>query len=184
MTIKKFIFFHPLHHCNKEHYGNRMIFFLNLNKSLLFPPCCSVTQSCPTLCDPMECSTPGLPVPHHLPKLAQVHVHCIGDAIQPSHPLMPSSPSAFNLSQHQGLFKWVGCLHWEKQLQKWRKSNEFQRDKCVLAELTTLGGEKWHFTDILNNTVILESWKLLGHFQQERRWEGLEEMTLLLWGEE
>ena len=135
--------------------------------------------SCPvclTLCDPMDCSTPDLPVPHHLPEFAQVH------AIQPSHPLMPSSPSAFNLSQHQGLFKWVGCLHWEKQLQKWRKSNEFQRDKCVLAELTTLGGEKWHFTDILNNTVILESWKLLGHFQQERRWEGLEEMTLLLWG--
>ena len=54
--------------------------------------CCSVTQSCPTLCDPMECSTPGLPVPHHLLKFAQFHVHCIGDAIQPFHPLMPSSP--------------------------------------------------------------------------------------------
>lgn len=51
-----------------------------------------------------------------------------------------------------------------------------------MAELTTVGGEKWHFTDILNTTVILESWKLLGYFQQERRWEGLEEMTLLLWG--
>lgn len=73
-------------------------------------------------------------------------------------------------------------MHREKQLQKWRKSNEFQRDKCELAELTSVGGEKWHFTDILNNTVILESWKLLGYFQQERRWEGLEEMTLLLWG--
>ena len=130
----------------------------------------------------MDCSMPDLPVPHHLPKLTQVHVHCIGDAIQPSHPLMPSSPSAFNLSQRQGLFKWVGCLHREKQLQKWRKSNEFQRDKCELAELTTVGGEKWHFTDILNNTVLLESWKLLGYFQQERRWEGLEKMTLLLWG--
>ena len=56
--------------------------------------CCSVTQWCQTLCDPMDCSTPGLPVPHHIPKCAQVHVHCIGDAIQPSHPLMPSSPSA------------------------------------------------------------------------------------------
>ena len=55
--------------------------------------CCSVTRSCLTLCDPMECSTPGLPVPHHLLKFAQVHVHCIGDAIQPFHPLMPSSPS-------------------------------------------------------------------------------------------
>ena len=65
---------------------------------------CSVAQSCPTLFNPMDCSTPGLPVPHHLLKFAQVHVHCIGDAIQPSLPLMPSSPSALNLSQHQRLF--------------------------------------------------------------------------------
>ena len=54
----------------------------------------------------MDCSTPGLPVPHHLLEFAQVHVHCIGDAIQLSHPLVPSSPSAFSLSQHQGLFQW------------------------------------------------------------------------------
>ena len=54
--------------------------------------CCSVTQSRPTLCNPMNCSTPGLPVPHHLPEFTQVRVHCIGDAIQPSHPLTPSSP--------------------------------------------------------------------------------------------
>ena len=69
--------------------------------------CCSAAQLCSTLCDPMDCSMPGLPVPHHLPKLAQVHVHCISDAIQPSHPLMPSFPPALNLSQHQGLFQWV-----------------------------------------------------------------------------
>ena len=62
--------------------------------------CCSLTQSRPTLCDPMNFSTPGLTVPHYLPKFAQVHVHCISDAIQPSHPLMPS-PSALSLSQHQ-----------------------------------------------------------------------------------
>ena len=73
--------------------------------------CCSVTQSCPTLCNSMDCSMPGLAVPHHLLELAQVHVHCIGDTIQPSQPLTPSSPSALNLSQHQGLFQWVGCLH-------------------------------------------------------------------------
>ena len=65
----------------------------------------SVAQSCLTICDPMDCSMPGLPVHHQLPKFAQVHVHCIGDAIQSSHPLMPSSPSALNLSQHQGLFQ-------------------------------------------------------------------------------
>ena len=73
--------------------------------------CCSVTQLFLTLCDPMDCSTPGLPVPHHLPKFAHVHVHCIGDAIQPSHSLTPLSPSVLKLSRHQGLFQWVGCLH-------------------------------------------------------------------------
>ena len=56
------------------------------------------------LCDSTDCSMPDLPVSHHLPKFAQVHVHCISDAIQSSHPLMPSSPSALNLSQHQGTF--------------------------------------------------------------------------------
>ena len=61
---------------------------------------CSVTQSRPTVCNTMDCSTPGLPVPHHLVKFAQVHVYCIGDAIKPSHLLMSSSP-ALNLSQHQ-----------------------------------------------------------------------------------
>ena len=70
----------------------------------------SVTQSCPTLCDPMDCSTPGLPVHHQLLESTQIHVHWVGDAIQPSHFLSSSSP-ALNLSQHQGLFKWVSSLH-------------------------------------------------------------------------
>ena len=65
----------------------------------------SVTQSCLTLCDPMDCSTPGLPVHHQLPELAQTPVHQVGDAIQPSHPLSSPSPPDFNLSQHQGLFQ-------------------------------------------------------------------------------
>ena len=69
--------------------------------------CFSVAQSCLTLCNPMNSNIPGLPVPHYLPEFAQVHVHCIDDAIQPSHPLMPSSPSALDLFQHQGLFQWV-----------------------------------------------------------------------------
>ena len=71
----------------------------------------SVTQSCPTLCDPMNSSTPGLPVHHHLPEFTQTHVHRVCDAIQPSHPLSSPSPLAFNLSQHQGLFKWVSSSH-------------------------------------------------------------------------
>ena len=64
----------------------------------------SATQSHPTLCNPMDCSTPGLPVHHQLPELAQTLVHQVGDTIQPSHPLLSSSPPTFNLSQHQGLF--------------------------------------------------------------------------------
>ena len=71
----------------------------------------SVTKSCPTLCDPMNCSTPGLPVHHQLPESTQTHVHWVGDAIQPSHPLSSSSSPALNLSQHQGLFQWVSFSH-------------------------------------------------------------------------
>ena len=63
----------------------------------------SVAQSCPTLCDPMNCSTPGLPVHHQFPEFTQTHVHRVGDAIQPSHPLSSPSPPAPNPSQHQGL---------------------------------------------------------------------------------
>ena len=77
--------------------------------SCISDTCCSVTQSCPTLCNPMDCSTPGLSVLHHLLKFAQVHVFWIGVAIRPSHPLMPSFPTALNLSQHQGLFQCVIC---------------------------------------------------------------------------
>ena len=65
----------------------------------------SVAQSCPALCDPMDCSTPSFPVHHQLPELTQTHVHRVGDAIQPPHPLLSPSPPAFNLPQHQGLFK-------------------------------------------------------------------------------
>ena len=63
----------------------------------------SVAQLCPTLCDPMNRSTPGLPVHHQLPEFTQSHVHQVGDAIQPSHPMSSPSPPAFNLSQHQDL---------------------------------------------------------------------------------
>ena len=65
----------------------------------------SFIQLCPTLCDPMNCSTPGLPVHHHLPEFTQSHVHLFGDAIQPSHPLSSSLPPAPNPSQHQSLFQ-------------------------------------------------------------------------------
>ena len=71
----------------------------------------SVAQLCLTFCDPMNHSTPGLPVHHQLPESTQTHVHWVGDTIQPSHPLSSPSPLAFNLSQHQGLFQWVISLH-------------------------------------------------------------------------
>ena len=66
--------------------------------------CCSVAQSCLTLCDPLDCRGPGLPVLHHLPEFAQNHVHRVSDVIQPSHLLLPSSPPCLNLSQHRDLF--------------------------------------------------------------------------------
>ena len=71
----------------------------------------SVAQSCLTLCNPRNLSTPGLPVHHQLPEFTQTHVHRVGDAIQPSHPLSFPSPPAPNPSQHQSLFQWVNSLH-------------------------------------------------------------------------
>ena len=72
---------------------------------------CSVSQSCPTLCDAVDCSSPGLLVHHQLPEFTPTHVRRVGDAIQPSHPLSSPSPPVFNLSQHQGLFQRVSPLH-------------------------------------------------------------------------
>ena len=82
---------------------------------LLYCHCCSVAQWWPTLCDPVDCSTPGLPVLHCLPEFAQIHVHWVSDAISPSHPLLLPSPFAFNLSQHQRFSsESVLCIRWPK----------------------------------------------------------------------
>ena len=100
----------------------------------------SVTQSCPTLCDPMDFSTPGLPVHHQLPEFTQTHVHWVSDAIQPSHPLSSPSPT-FNLSQHQGLLKWVSSLH------QVAKELEFQLQQSLLPmntqDWSPLGWTGW-----------------------------------------
>ena len=77
----------------------------------MYPQFSLVAQSCPPLCDPMNHSTPGLPVHHQLPESTQTHVHWVSDAIQPSHPLSSPSPPAPNPSQHQGLFQWVNSSH-------------------------------------------------------------------------
>ena len=111
----------------------------------------SVVQTCPTLCDLIECSTPGFPVHHQLPELAQTHVHWFDDAIQPSHPLSSPSPPAFSLSQHQGLFQWVSSSHQvakvlEFQLQhqcfQWIFRTDFLQDWLVLSPCCPRGSQE------------------------------------------
>ena len=98
----------------------KLVFLLEINKALwgdnlrlfTYPLCChSVTKSCPALCNPMDCSIPGFPALHYLLEFVQIHVPWVGNTIQPSHPPLPFSPFAFNHSQHQGLFQWVGSSH-------------------------------------------------------------------------
>ena len=81
-----------------------------INISVLFQ-FSSVTQTCPTLCDTMNCSKPGLPIHHHLPEFTRTHTHRVSDAIQPSHPLLSPFPPAPNPSHHQSLFQWVNSSH-------------------------------------------------------------------------
>ena len=89
----------------------------------------SVAQLCPTLCDPMNRSTPGLPVHHHLPEFTQTPIHRVSDAIQPSHPLSSPSPPAPNPSQHQSLFQWVNSLREvAKVLEFWLQHHSLQRN--------------------------------------------------------
>ena len=97
----------------------------------------SVAQSCPILWDPMNHSTPGLPVRHQLPEFTQTHVHQVGDAIQPSHPLSSPSPPALNPSQHQDVFQWVSSSHevakvLEFQLQHQYGTNESKKRNRLL----------------------------------------------------
>ena len=92
----------------------------------------SVAQSCLTLCDPMNCSTPGLPVHHQLQEFSQTHIHRVSDAIQPSHPLSSPSPPAPNPSQHQSLFQWVNSSQEvAKVLEFQLQHHSFQRNPRV-----------------------------------------------------
>ena len=105
--------FRSIHYWKKSahkwtHTVQTMFYRVNCTYNRIFS---SVAQLCPTLSDPMDGSTLGLPVHHQLPEFTQTHVHWVGDAIQPSHPLSSHSPPAFNLSQHQGLFQWLSSSH-------------------------------------------------------------------------
>ena len=117
--------------------------------------CCyrSINQSFPTLCDHVDCNIPGLSVPHHLPKFAQVHVHCFGDAIQLSNPLMPSSPSALNFCQHQGLFQWVDQI----------------AGTSASASVLPMSFQCW-FPLRLTDLISLQSKRLSGFFSSNTVW--------------
>ena len=96
----------------------------------------SITQSCPTLCDPMNHSTPGLPVHHHLPEFTQTHVHRVSDAIQPSHPLSSPSPPAPNPSQHQSLLGFISVIH---RISSGRGISQDSRRNCIQSSMVSAG---------------------------------------------
>ena len=100
--------------------------------------CCSVTQLCPNLCDPMVCTTPGFPVLHYLPEFAQTQVHSVGDAVQPSHPLLSPFPPIFNLSQHPGLVQWVSFSYLVAKVLKLQLQYQSFRWICRLTLKTTI----------------------------------------------
>ena len=118
---------------------NRKNKFSDILSTVISVQFISVTQACLTLCDPMDCSTPGLPVHHQLPESTKTHVHWVSDAIQLSHPLSSPSPPTLNLSQHQGIFKWVSSASvakvFEFQLQHqslhWTPRTDLARNKYL-----------------------------------------------------
>ena len=138
-------------------------------------------HSVPTLWDPMNCSTPGLPVYHQLPEFIQTHVHRVGDAIQPSHPLSSPSPPAFNPSQHQGLFQWVNLrMRWPKYWCFWtvglEKTLESPLDCGEIKPVHPKGDQSWVFigrTDVEGETPIL--------WPPHAKIDSLEK-PLMLWG--
>jgi len=126
--------------------------------------CCSVTKLCLTFRDPMDHSMPDLSVPHHLPELAQVHIHWISDAIQPSRSLLPSSPSAFNLSQHQGLFQWIGRGFQTSQRRSLRKGETGVREKCLAVSSFVKRGSFERGLEIMNcRWNVLSTIQALSH---------------------
>ena len=121
----------------------------------------SIAQSCPTLCDPTNCNTPGLPVYHQLPEFTQIHVHRVGDAIQPSHPLSSPFPPAPNPSQHQSLFQWVDSSR------EVAKVLEFQLSIIPSKEHPGLISFIMDWLDLLAVHGTLESFSNLAGYQKQ-----------------
>ena len=132
------------------------------------------TQSCPTLSNPMDCSTPGFPVHHHLLELAQTPVHRAGEAIQPCHPLLSPSPPAVNLSQHQGVFQWVSSSHqvakvlefqFQHQSFQWIFRSDFLQDGLVGSPCSPRDSQESSPTPKLKsiNSSVLSSLYNLSH---------------------
>ena len=132
--------------------------------AIISPQFSSVTQSCPTLCNPMDCSMPGFPVHHQLLEPVQTHVHWVGDAIQPSHPLLSPAPPAFNLSQHQSPFQGVSSSHQvakvlEFQLQQqsfqWVFRVDFLYDWLVWSPCSPRDSQEFSPTPQFKSTISL-----------------------------
>ena len=158
------------------------LMFIGLGFSLYLAVCyswdvqfSSVAQSCPTLCDPMNHSTPNLPVHHQLPEFTQTHVHQVGDAIQPSHPLSSPSPPDPNPSQHQSLFQWVNFSHEVANVLEFQLTLKFPECLCfcllcchwISLETLSLGSEPWSSFScksmlLYHTGASLIWWKLLG----------------------
>ena len=109
-----------------SHHGALYVEILDNLHKISLVQFCSVARSCPTLCDPMDCGTPGFPVHHQLQEPTQTQVHWVGDAIQQSHPLLSPSPPALNLSQHQSLFQGVSFHQVAKVLELQLQHQSFQ----------------------------------------------------------
>ena len=113
---------------------------------------------------PKDCSMPGLSIPHHLLEFAQFHIHWIGDATQPSHSLLPSFPSAFNLSQHQGLFQWVGRGFQTSKRRSLRKGETGIREKCLSLASFVKRGSFDRGLEIMNcRWIVLSTIQALSH---------------------
>ena len=138
----------------------------------MFICCHSVTKSCLTLCNPINCSTLGSHVLHYLLKFTQTHVHWVGDAMSPSYPLLPLSPPALSLSQHQGLFQWAGSSH---QVAKVLKLQLQQQWKCSSSYYNEI------YPDIFTVTLYLwnAAYQILG-----RKGDAMQTLSLVFFSPE